>query len=172
MGMYTEHEMRDIREHLRGCRERYVKATLEQRIRTIHDRLNSPNAGATQLFLMTSAAESLARAIATKQIALRQDRDPIEVYEDSAALGCGRSPRCATSGQLLDWLDTEANAFALDKSLRKMFDIAVKYRNFIAHECAYVSRPIFKKLIGACEEVFEILKKRARARGLLRRHMR
>lgn len=127
----------------------YALATPAARLRAIKQRLASVHGEmpSTRLVTMVSAVEALARALVvhsagrpstTAEMRHRQFRHtgPIELVEEVLRLRGAK--RAAQHFEHPEW---------------EMFELAVRYRDLIVHECATVGHDRHGPLIGAAEAV-------------------
>jgi hypothetical protein len=139
----------DLHAHPDELQRSYATATPAARLRAIKQRLASVHGemGSTRLVTMISAVEALARSLvvhasgrpsSTAEMRHRQFRDtgPVELVEEVLRL------RGAARG-----------AQHFDAEAWELFDVAVRYRDLIVHECTTVGQDRHPHLIAAAETV-------------------
>lgn len=141
--------MNELLEHPDELQRAYAMATPAARLRVIRQRLASAHGemGSTRLVTVVSAVEALARSLivhsagrpsSTAEMRHKQFRatGPLELVEEVLRLrGAGRA--VLHFGQD-DW---------------DFFEVAVRYRDLIVHECTYVGPDRHPHLIAATEAV-------------------
>ena len=146
-----------IEEHLSELRRLYVEATPRQRLHIAKQRLEFPEHGPNVLIATVSAVEGFARSIAMHcragskaeltaiypQYKFKAPEELIAEYLQSRNLGTPET-----------FFDPES---------WRLFKIAVKYRNVLAHECTYLGQDKSPSLILAARDV---LSKLAETQGL------
>lgn len=139
----------DLHEHPDELQRAYAVATPAARLRVIKQRLASAHGemGSTRLVTVISAVEALARSLvvhasgrpsATAEMRHRQFRNvgPLELVDEVLRLrGAGVG---AQHFERDDW---------------ELFEVAVRYRDLIVHECTFVGQDRHPHLIAAAETV-------------------
>lgn len=138
-----------LQEHPDELQRAYATATPAARLRVIKQRLASAHGemGSTRLVTMVSAVEALARSLvvhssgrpsSTAEMRHRQFRNvgPVELVEEVLRLrGALRAAQ---------YFDGES---------WELFEVAIRYRDLIVHECTYVGQDRHPHLIAAAEAV-------------------
>lgn len=139
----------DLLAHPEELQRAYALATPAARLRAIRQRLASAHGemGSTRLVTIVSAVEALARSLvvhapgrpaSTAEMRHRQFRaaDPIELVEEVLRL------RGAPSAQQ-----------HFDRDDWELFEVAVRYRDLIVHECTVIGQDRHPYLVAAGESV-------------------
>lgn len=136
-----------IEEHLSKLRRLYVEATPRQRLQIAKQRLEFPEHGPNVLIAVVSAVEGFARSIAM-HCRIGSKAELAGIYHQYRF----KAPEELIAEYLLSRnLGTPETFFDL-KSWR-LFKIAVKYRNVLAHECTYLGQdksPLFNLGRATC----------------------
>lgn len=146
---YTASMKSELHEHPDELQRVYALATPAARLRVIKQRLASAHGetGSTRLVTVVSAVEALARSLvvhapgrpaATAEMRHRQFRaiGPVELVEEVLKLHGAAAPTRLFEGET--W---------------ELFEVAVRYRDLIVHECTYVGQDRHPYLIAASEAV-------------------
>ena len=139
-------------------RERYVSATLRQRLSMVRHRLADNHVGANRLVTSVSAVEALARSL-LQHLAADSQADLAAAYP--------RYKEWSAKSLVREYLSRKGISdlplyFAEDNW--KLFGYAVEYRNVLVHECTGLGQDKFPSLIEACEVVLDHLVKLANIR--------
>jgi hypothetical protein len=139
----------DLHEHPDELQRVYAIATPAARLRVIKQRLASAHGemGSTRLVTVISAVEALARSLvvhasgrpsSTAEMRHRQflNTGPIELVEEVLRL------RGAARGVL-----------HFEHEQWELFEVAVRYRDLIVHECTFIGQDRHPHLIAATEAV-------------------
>jgi hypothetical protein len=139
----------DLLEHPEQLQRGYATATPAARLRAIKQRLAAAHneMGSTRLVTVVSAVEALARSLvvhapgrpaSTAEMRHRQFRaaGPVQLVEEVLALRGGGRPESSFGEEAWDF-----------------FQVAVRYRDLIVHECTVVGQDRHPTLIAATESV-------------------
>jgi hypothetical protein len=149
----------EFRAELAAIRRSYVEATPKQRLSIAKQRIRYPEHGPNVLVANVSAVEGFARCLAmhchakTKaelsvlypKYRFKSAEELIGEYLSARGLG---EPRAFFGGDA--W---------------ELFQVAVEFRNLLAHECTYLGQDKSPALVDACQSVLSAL---AESHGLPR----
>ena len=134
--------MINLENHLKQLRFIYTNLGIAFRVKVANDRINNPNCGPNKLIIEVSATEGLARAI-LMNILIKKGTAPKKAYNTVRNLEIKPLFR-----ELYKDRKTKYNKL-LRSSAWKDFIWALKYRNFLIHECAFVAGDVSLRLIKA-----------------------
>ena len=139
----------DLLEHPEQLQRGYATATPAARLRAIKQRLAAAHneMGSTRLVTVVSGVEALARSLvvhapgrpaSTAEMRHRQFRatGPVQLVEEALALRGGGRPEATFGDETWDF-----------------FQVAVRYRDLIVHECTVIGQDRHPTLITATESV-------------------
>lgn len=141
---------KELESHLKHLRLSYLQASPAQRIKIAKQRTELPDSAPNILIAHVSAVEGVLRSILiekyrkTFNLSLEDAYDWLKEKNGQALveLYCKNHKVSRTS--------------LIPKKTWSNLEMAIAYRNFLIHECAFLSEGICSQLVGACKEVHTI----------------
>lgn len=138
-------------DHEQKLRDEYLKATPRQRLEIALQRMRFPDCGPNRLVQVVSAVEGLARSLVVNARVTKGETA-------EAAYDNVRGANATTLVRDVLALNKRPEApVAFGTEVWEMFELAVKYRNLLIHECTFIRQSCSDPLISAASSVFGYL---------------
>jgi len=141
----------DYGKHLKELRTAYEQSTPRQRAKVALDRMESPGAGPNRLITSVSAVEGLARALAVN-FQISAGTAPVRAYRNLRDMNVVTLLAGAVAPARGTTMPALVGADRWDE-----FRWAVKYRNLLIHEGAFLNQGYCTRLLKATRALFTAL---------------
>lgn len=149
------HQEKFLTDELKKLRDQYITATKRQRLNKAQQRLENPDAYPNVLVTRVAGIEAFARSLMMHSEAKTKD-ELRSIYPKY------RNRKPATLIAEYCRLQGEKPADYFGSRTWRLFNVAVGYRNLLAHECTYLSHQKFSPLEDACSQILRKLARLAK----------